>query len=165
MCFWRAWKYNFPLFVIKVYKSIPFHFPVGSHDIWFIISYIGFEPFLQVKSTFSWKGMKGRWLTASSLVKLNLLISTCNACLIPRYIIIFGVKLYRFCKVCSVIMSPLSSIYFYITIYVCVPHFYDLSALICCWSSVSMRRIIYKCLNVCPFDYTVVAVSGKVERS
>ena len=47
----------------------------------------------------------------------------------------------------------------------CVPHFYDLSALVGCWSSVSIRRIIYKFLNVCPFDYTAVAVSGKVERS
>ena len=28
----------------------------------------------------------------------------------------------------------------------------------------SIRRIIYKFLNVCPFDYTVVAVSWKVER-
>ena len=56
-------------------------------------------------------------------------------------------------------------IYFYITIHVCVPHFYDLSALVGCWSSVSIRRIIYKFLNVCPFDYTAVAVSGKVERS
>ena len=55
--------------------------------------------------------------------------------------------------------------YYYITIYVCVPHFYDLSALVGCWSSVSIRRIIYKFLNVCPFDYTAVAVSGKVERS
>ena len=27
------------------------------------------------------------------------------------------------------------------------------------------RRIIYKFLNVCPFDYTAVVVSGKVERS
>ena len=25
-----------------------------------------------------------------------------------------------------------------------------------------IRRIIYKFLNVCPFDYTAVAVSGKV---
>ena len=56
-------------------------------------------------------------------------------------------------------------IYFYITIYVCVPHFYDLSALVRCWSSVSIRRIIYKFLNVCPFYCTAVAVSGKVERS
>ena len=48
-------------------------------------------------------------------------------------------------------------IYYYITIYVCVPYFYDLSALVGCWSSVSIRRI-----NVCPFDYTAVAVSGKV---
>ena len=60
---------------------------------------------------------------------------------------------------------PIVLIYFYITIYVCVPHFYDLSVLVGCWSSVSIRRIIYKCLNVCPFDYTAVAVSGKVERS
>ena len=56
-------------------------------------------------------------------------------------------------------------IYFHITIYVYVPHFYDLSALVGCWSSVSIRRIIYKFLNVCPFDYTAVAVSGKVERT
>ena len=42
--------------------------------------------------------------------------------------------------------------------YIC---FYDLSALVGCWSSVSIRRIIYKFLNVCPFDYT----AGKVERS
>ena len=53
-------------------------------------------------------------------------------------------------------------IYFYITIHVCVLHFYDLSTLVGCWSSVYIRRIIYKFLNVCPFDYTAVAVSGKV---
>ena len=52
-------------------------------------------------------------------------------------------------------------IHFYITIYFYVPHFYDLSALVGCWSSVSIRRIIYKFLNVCPFDYTAVAVSGE----
>ena len=56
-------------------------------------------------------------------------------------------------------------IYYYITMYVCLPHFYDLSALVGCWSSVSIRRIIYKLLNLCPFDYTAVVVSGKVERS
>ena len=39
--------------------------------------------------------------------------------------------------------------------------FIDLSALVGCWSSVSIRMIIYKCLNVCPFYYTAVAVSGK----
>ena len=59
---------------------------------------------------------------------------------------------------------PIFLIYFYITIYVCVPHFYDLSALVGCWSSVSIRRFIYNFLNVCPFDYTAVAVSGKVDR-
>ena len=53
-------------------------------------------------------------------------------------------------------------IYFYITIHVCVLHFYDLSTLVGCWSSVYIRRIIYKFLNVCPFDYTAVAVSERV---
>ena len=51
---------------------------------------------------------------------------------------------------------------FYITIYVFVPHFHEVSALVGLWSSVSIRRIIYKFLNVCPSDYTAVAVSGKV---
>ena len=55
--------------------------------------------------------------------------------------------------------------FFFCSVYVYVPHFYDLSALVGCWSLVSIRRIIYKFLNVCPFDYTAVAVSGKVERS
>ena len=31
-----------------------------------------------------------------------------------------------------------------------------------CWFVVYIRRFIYKFLNVCPFDYTVVAGSGKV---
>ena len=31
-----------------------------------------------------------------------------------------------------------------------------------CWSSVSIRLIIYKFLNVRPFDYTSFALSGKV---
>ena len=56
-------------------------------------------------------------------------------------------------------------IYYYITINVCVSHLYNISALVGSWSSVSIRRIIYKFLNVCPFDYTAFAVSGKVERS
>ena len=56
-------------------------------------------------------------------------------------------------------------ILYYLTIYVCVPHFYDISALVGCWPSVSLMRIIYYFLNVCSFDYTAVAVSGKVERS
>ena len=30
-----------------------------------------------------------------------------------------------------------------------------------CWSSFSIKRIIYKFLKVCPFDYMVVAVSWK----
>ena len=49
--------------------------------------------------------------------------------------------------------------------YIRVTHFYDLSALVGCWSSVYIRRIIYKFLNVCPFDNTAVAVSGKVMRT
>ena len=60
---------------------------------------------------------------------------------------------------------PIFLKYFYITIYVCVPHFNDLSGLVGCWSTVSIRRIIYKFWNVCPFDFTAVPVSGKVERS
>ena len=40
--------------------------------------------------------------------------------------------------------------------------FVYLSALIGCCSSVSIRMIIYKFLNVCPFDYTDAAVMGKV---
>ena len=51
----------------------------------------------------------------------------------------------------------------YITIYLW-QHFYDLSALVGCWSSVSIGKIIYKFLNVFHFDYTAVAVSGKVVR-
>ena len=51
---------------------------------------------------------------------------------------------------------------YYITICVCIPHFHDLSALVGCWSLVPIRRFIYKFVNVCPFDYTAVAVSGKV---
>ena len=65
----------------------------------------------------------------------------------------------------TLIDVPIFFIYFYITIYVCVLHFYDLSALVGCWSSVFIRMIIYQFLNGCPFDYTAVAVSGKVERS
>ena len=30
------------------------------------------------------------------------------------------------------------------------------------WLAVGLRRIIYKILNVSPFDYTALAVSGKV---
>ena len=40
--------------------------------------------------------------------------------------------------------------------------FYDLSAWCGCWFVVYIRRFIYKFLNVCPFDYTAVAGSGKV---
>ena len=37
-----------------------------------------------------------------------------------------------------------------------------LSALVDCWSSVFIRRIIFKFLNACPYDYTAFAVSGKM---
>ena len=40
--------------------------------------------------------------------------------------------------------------------------FYDLSAWGGCWFVVYITRFIYKFLNVCPFDYTAVAGSGKV---
>ena len=40
--------------------------------------------------------------------------------------------------------------------------FYDLSGLVCCWSSAFIRRYISKCLIVSPFDNTVFAVNGKV---
>ena len=40
--------------------------------------------------------------------------------------------------------------------------FNGLSALVGCWSAIFIRRIIYKFLNVCPFNYTAFAVSGKV---
>ena len=53
-------------------------------------------------------------------------------------------------------------IYIYITMHVYVPHFYDLSTLVGCWSPVYKRRIIYTFLNVCPFYYTAFVVSGKV---
>ena len=39
---------------------------------------------------------------------------------------------------------------------------YDLSVLAGCWPSAFIRMIIYKFLNVCPFDYTAFAVCGKV---
>ena len=39
---------------------------------------------------------------------------------------------------------------------------YVLPASVGCWSSAFIRRIFYKCSNVCPFDYTAFAVSGKV---
>ena len=42
--------------------------------------------------------------------------------------------------------------------------FYDLSVWCGCWFVVYIRRFIYKFLNVCPFDYTAVAGSGKVAR-
>ena len=41
-------------------------------------------------------------------------------------------------------------------------NFYGLSALVGCWSSAYIRRIIYNFFHVCPFDYTAFAVSGKV---
>ena len=40
--------------------------------------------------------------------------------------------------------------------------FYGLSALVGCWSSAFITRIIYKFLNVCSFDYTAFAISGMV---
>ena len=45
----------------------------------------------------------------------------------------------------------------------CVLHFYDLSDGVGYCFSVSIKRIIYiSFLNVYPFDYTALAVDGKV---
>ena len=53
--------------------------------------------------------------------------------------------------------------YTFILLYMSVYYnFYDLSTLVGCLSSVYIRRIIYKLLNVCTFDYTAFVVSGKV---
>ena len=52
-------------------------------------------------------------------------------------------------------------IYIYYLCCLCID-FYDLSAWCGCWFVVYIRRFIYKFLNICPFDYTAVAVSGKV---
>ena len=61
---------------------------------------------------------------------------------------------------------PCVSKILFIVVFFGVSHFYYLSALVGCWSSVFIRRIIYNFLNVCfPFDYTAIAVSVKVERS
>ena len=52
--------------------------------------------------------------------------------------------------------------------YVCVPHFYDHSALVGCWSSGPYKDYylqIHLYLNVYPFDYTYAAVNGKVKRT
>ena len=51
--------------------------------------------------------------------------------------------------------------YIYHLCFTCID-FYDLSNWDGCWFVVYIRRIIYKFLNVCPFDYTAVAGSGKV---
>ena len=37
-------------------------------------------------------------------------------------------------------------------------NFYGLSALVRCWSSALIRKIIYNFLNICPSDYTAFAV-------
>ena len=52
-------------------------------------------------------------------------------------------------------------IYCFLSPYMC-NNFYGLSTSVGCWSSAFTWRIIYKFLNVCPFDYTAFAVSGKV---
>ena len=59
------------------------------------------------------------------------------------------------------------SLYIFLLYYIhhlCLTYidFYDLSAWGCCWFAVYIRRFINKFLNVCPFDYTAVAESGKV---
>ena len=51
--------------------------------------------------------------------------------------------------------------YIYHLCFTCID-FYDLSAWGGCWFVVYIGRFIYKFLNVCPFDYTTIAGSGKV---
>ena len=51
--------------------------------------------------------------------------------------------------------------YIYHLCFTCID-FYDLSAWTGCWFVVYIRRFIYKFLNLCPFDWTAVAGSGKV---
>ena len=51
--------------------------------------------------------------------------------------------------------------YIYHLCFTCID-FYDLSAWDGCWFVVYIRKFIYKLLNLCPFDYTAVAGSGKV---
>ena len=51
--------------------------------------------------------------------------------------------------------------YIYHLCFTCID-FYDPSSLVGCWFVVYIRRFIYKFLNVCLFDYTAVAGSGKV---
>ena len=59
------------------------------------------------------------------------------------------VTIYIFCNIIFIIYALRVSIY-------------DLSAWGGCLFVVYIRRFIYKFLNVCPFDYTAVAGSGKV---
>ena len=59
-----------------------------------------------------------------------------------------GVCLYIFLKYCFYHLTCLCN------------NFYGLSALVGCWSSAFIRRIIYKFLNVCPFDYTPMRARG-----
>ena len=51
-------------------------------------------------------------------------------------------------------------LYLSFMLYDCID-FYDISTRSGCWFDVYIRRFIYKFLNVCPFDYTAVAGSGK----
>ena len=56
---------------------------------------------------------------------------------------------------------------FWYTVYhlACLCNNFMASRLVDVWSSVFIRGIIYKFLNVCPFDYTAFVVSGKVSIS
>ena len=42
-------------------------------------------------------------------------------------------------------------------------HLYDLSALVDCWVSATIRMFINKFLNVCSFGYTAFVVNRTVE--
>ena len=59
---------------------------------------------------------------------------------------------------------PDSIVELQLTIYIYVPHFYDLGWLLVL-SLYKEGFFFYKFLNGCPFDYMAVVVSGKVVRT
>ena len=64
----------------------------------------------------------------------------------------------------SLLYSDVAIFLIYNIYYLCCTciDFYDLSDWGSCWFVVYIRMFIYNFLNVCPFDYTAVAGSGKV---
>ena len=87
---------------------------------------------------------------------LRLLVETASA---------FGPDLaYRLCVAQPTLMDVprYFLICFYISIYVCVPHCFDRFGSVGCSSSVSIKRIIYKCLNACPLITWLLLLVGRL---